>query len=116
MEQLNRIELRGTVGSIKVQTYSGKKVGRINLATSMAFKDKSGTPVIETQWHSVNAWEGKTIEDVDSIGKGDKLYVVGRVKYSKFTGTDGVDHYNTEIQALKLVRIDDEDELQIPCS
>ena len=69
MEQLNRIELRGTVGSIKVQTYSGKKVGRINLATSMAFKDKSGTPVIETQWHSVNAWEGKTIEDVDSIAK-----------------------------------------------
>ncbi len=113
---LNRIELKGVVGFVKTQTYSGKTVARITVATRTAFKDKSGNPVIETQWHSVNAWEGKNIEPLDGISKGDNLHVIGRVKYNKFTGSDGQDHYTTEIQAEKLSRIKDGEELQIPCS
>ena len=115
MEQLNRIELRGMVGSTKVQTFSGKRVNRFTVATSYAFKDKSGAPVIDTQWHNVNVWEGRALEDVDSIQKGDKVYVVGRVKYTKFLGQDGQEHYSTDIQAGKVMRFEDDD-MQIPCS
>ena len=112
----NKIELKGVVGFVKVQTFSAKKVARITLATKTAFKDKSGNPVIETQWHSINAWEGKTIENLDAIEKGDNLSITGRIKYNKFTGTDGQEHYTTEIQAEKLSHIKDGEELQIPCS
>ena len=103
------------VGSTKVQTFSGKRVNRFTVATSYAFKDKSGAPVIDTQWHNVNVWEGRALEDVDSIQKGDKVYVVGRVKYTKFLGQDGQEHYSTDIQAGKVMRFEDDD-MQIPCS
>lgn len=115
MEQLNRIELRGMVGNAKVQTYSGNKVLRFTVATSYAFKDKNGDAVIDTQWHSVSVWEGRALENVESIQKGDKVYVCGRVKYTRFIGQDGQEHNSTEIQAQKVLRFD-EDDMQIPCS
>ena len=115
MEQLNRIELRGMVGSTRVQAYSGKKVLRFTVATSYAFKDKNGEAVIDTQWHNVSVWEGRSLEDVDSIQKGDKVYVCGRVKYTKFLGQDAQEHFATEIQAQKVLRFEDDD-MQIPCS
>ena len=113
---LNKIELQGVVGFVKVQTYSNRKVARINLATKAAYKDKSGDPVIDVQWHSISAWEGKNIENLDSIQKGDNLHIIGRIKYNKFTGADGQDHYTTEIQTDKLAHIKEDSELEVPCS
>ena len=110
MEQINKIELRGLVGSVKLQEVAGKKVARISVATSMAYNDRSGTAVIDTQWHNVSAWEGKRISGVDKIQRGDRVWVTGRIRYKKFTGTDGQDHYSTEVLANRLTILDDEDE------
>ena len=57
MEQLNRIELRGTVGSIRLQTFSDNMVARLTLATNFAYKDKEGAATIDTSWHSILARE-----------------------------------------------------------
>ncbi|MBO4595843.1 MAG: single-stranded DNA-binding protein [Bacteroidales bacterium] len=115
MEQLNRIELRGMVGIARVQAFSGKRVLRFTVATNYAYKSQNGDAVIDTEWHNVNVWEGRALEDVDSIQKGDKVYVCGRLKYTKFIGQDGQEHNSTEIQASKVLRFDDDD-MQIPCS
>lgn len=112
MEQLNRIELRGLVGSVRVQTYEGSQVARINLATNVAYKDKDGAAVIETTWHNVSAWEGKGIQDLDQIRKGSKLYVVGRLRVQKYTGADGMDKVITDVLANRVVLIPDEEQLQ----
>ena len=56
MEQLNRIELRGTVGSVRLQTFNGNQMIRFTLATNYAFKDKEGMAVIDTAWHNIVAW------------------------------------------------------------
>ena len=108
--RINKIELRGLVGSVKLQEVAGKKVARISVATSMAYNDRSGTAVIDTQWHNVSAWEGKRISGVDKIQRGDRVWVTGRIRYKKFTGTDGQDHYSTEVLANRLTILDDEDE------
>ena len=113
MEQINRIELRGLVGSVKLQEVGEKKVARITVATAMAYNDRSGAAVIETQWHNVNAWEGKRIECLDRLKKGDKVWLFGRVRYNKFTGADGLEHNSTEIIANRLTIIDDDD--VFPC-
>ena len=113
MEQINRNELRGLVGSVKLQEVGGKKVARIAVATSMAYNDRNGAAVIDTQWHNVSAWEGKRVTCLDKVQKGDRVSVIGRVRYNKFTGMDGQDHYSTEIQANKLAILDDEDDF--PC-
>ena len=55
MEQLNKIELRGNVGNIRVQAVGENEVANFSLATNFAYKSKDGTPVIETTWHNITA-------------------------------------------------------------
>lgn len=112
MEQLNRIELRGIVGSVKVQNFNSTPVAHFTLATNIAYKDKDGSPVIETAWHSVTAWEGREIQCLESIVKGTKLYVCGRLRYQRVTGNDGVDRTFTDVLAKKIAVINDDEQLQ----
>ncbi len=64
MEQLNKVELRGIVGSVRVQSVADTKVANFSVATNNAFKSQAGAIVIETTWHNVVAWEGR-----DSVPK-----------------------------------------------
>ena len=110
MEQLNRIELRGVVGSVRLQTFEDARMARISLATNYAYKDRDGTAVIDTSWHNVVAWEGCYIHDLDKITKGSRLQVQGRIRYQKYTGVDGVDRIATDILASRLSLLPDDHE------
>lgn len=112
MEQLNRIELRGVVGSIRIQTFSENVMARMTVATNYAYKDKDGAAVIDTSWHNVVAWEGKNIQGLDKISRGTKVYVCGRLRYQKYTGADGVERVSSDIVAGKISIIDDPEPLQ----
>ncbi len=107
MEQLNRIEIRGMIGNLKLQTFSETVIARITIATNYAYKDKTGAAVIETSWHNIMAREGKYIKDLEKLQKGDKVYIQGRLRYQKVTGNDGVERMYTDIVASRLVVIDD---------
>ncbi len=112
MEQLNRIELRGVVGGIRLQTFEDSRMARISLATNYAYKDRDGTAVIDTSWHNVVAWEGRNIHGLDQIVKGTRLQVTGRLRYQKYTGMDGVDRIATDILASRISIIDDPEPMQ----
>ena len=112
MEQLNRIELRGIVGSSSVRTVGDKKVARFSLATDYIYKGKGGEPVIETSWHNVQAWEGKNIPDVSSIEKGAGLYVTGRYRVQKYQAPDGTDRTSYEVVADKVTFLDETPQMQ----
>lgn len=107
MEQLNKVELRGVVGSVRIQTFAQSRMARIGLATNYAYKDREGGAVIDTSWHNVIAWEGRNIQELEKIGKGTKLHVFGRIRYQTYTGTDGVDRTSTDIVANRILFIDD---------
>lgn len=112
MEQLNRIELRGTVGSIKTQEISGANVANFTVATNLAYRDKDGGAIIETTWHNVTAWESKDIQNLDRIKKGSRVHVVGRIRNQRFCGTDGVERTMYEVIARTVELIDDQEVLQ----
>lgn len=112
MEQLNRIEIRGMVGSVRLQTFSDNVMARMTVATNHAYKDKDGSPVIETSWHNVVAWEGKNIQGLDKISRGAKIHVIGRLRYQKYTGADGVERVSSDIVANKITIMDDSEPLQ----
>jgi single-strand DNA-binding protein len=113
MEQLNRVELRGVVGSVRLQTFEeNNRMARISLATNYAYKDRDGIAVIDTSWHNVIAWEGRSIHDLDKISKGTKLQVQGRIRYQKYTGVDGVDRIATDILASRLNIVNDPEPMQ----
>ena len=112
MEQLNRIELRGSVGSIRIQKISGTNVANFTVATNLAYRSKDGTPIIETTWHNVTAWEDNEIRDLDKLKKGCKVHVIGRLRCQRYTGTDGVERAMYEVAAKSLALIEDTEVLQ----
>lgn len=111
MEQLNRIELRGNVGNVKLQVVGDKLAARFTVATNYAYKDKDGTPVIETTWHNVNAWQGRGIVDLHDIKKGSKVYVSGRLRSQRFQGEDQMERSFYEIVPKTVALIDDKENL-----
>ena len=93
MEQLNRIELKGTVGSVYVKDFKKTKVTNFSVATNYVCTAKDGTPVIETTWHRVIAW------DCPEITKGSKVHVIGRLRANRYTDANGNQKFVYEVLA-----------------
>lgn len=106
MEQLNRIEIRGIVGSVRVQNVGNTKVANLSVATEYAFTTKDGGAVIETTWHYVTAWEGKDIQDLEQLKKGSGIHVIGRLHNRKYTTPDGIERITYDIVASKVEVVD----------
>lgn len=106
MEQLNRIELRGNVGNVRVSDVGGSKVARFSLATNFIYKGKDNEGVVETTWHNIVAWSGKGMPDFSIITKGAPIYVCGRLRTSKYTGNDGTEKTSYEVIAYKVEQAD----------
>lgn len=106
MEQLNRIELRGNVGNIRISEVGESKVARFSVATNFIYKGKDNEGVVETTWHNVVAWSGKGMSDFTAITKGAPVYVTGRIRTSRFTGSDGTEKTVYEVVASKIEVLD----------
>lgn len=106
MQFINRAELAGRVGSIRVTEVSGVKVARLSLATEQVFKGEDGSAYCDTDWHYITAWNGSGIAPVDTIAKGDFIRVKGRIRSTAYTSSDGIDRRVTDILAdtLEIIR------------
>ena len=105
---LNRMTLIGNLGiepDVRT-TPNGTQVGRLSIATTETWKDKTdGTTREVTEWHRVVLW-GRLAEIAGQyLHKGDKVYLEGKLKTRKWTGSDGSEHYTTEIHAQELVML-----------
>ena len=101
---INRVELLGRVGTEPELKYtqSGTAVTQLRLATDRRRQNGDS----ETDWHSVVAW-GKTAEVVNQfVGKGDRIFVAGRLSYSSYEGSDGQRRFRTEIHANEVIFLD----------
>jgi len=108
MEQINKIELRGNVGNVRLQNVGGKQVVRFSLATNYSYKAKNGDGVIETTWLNISAWEGKGMPDFSKIEKGSTVHVTGRIRSSKYTNSQGEERQSYEVSASQLSIEDDQ--------
>jgi len=111
MEQINRITLRGTIGSCRRQKFNDRNVVNFTMITSFAFKDKDGTAVIEDMWHNVTAWESRNIQDLEKLDKGTKVNVEGRLRVRLYINANGEERQITEVVASKLNIINNEEQL-----
>lgn len=104
MSSVNKVTLLGRLGKdpeIRV-TQSGDKVASLSLATSESWKDKSGTKQERTEWHRVVIF-GKLAEIVEKyVGKGDQIYLEGKLVTRKWQDKDGADRWSTEVQVTQI--------------
>lgn len=103
MEQhINRIEILGRVGTVRLNEFNGRKVINCSVVTEIFIKKSDGSVMSESTWHNVNAWEGTNIADLTRIQKGSVVKVTGRLRNNKYTGSDGTEKFYPEILAYSL--------------
>ncbi|MCD9046435.1 single-stranded DNA-binding protein [Luteimonas sp. MHLX1A] len=101
---INKVILVGNLGNDPDVKYTqgGMAVTTISLATSSVRKDKDGNQQERTEWHRVKFF-GKLGEIAgEYLRKGSQVYVEGSIRYDKFTGSDGVEKYFTDIVADEM--------------
>lgn len=95
---INCVELRGAVGTVRINETGEGRIARFSLATNYVYRASDGMPVIETTWHSCIAFEGGHVSGIDRIVKGAAVHLTGRIRYRRF-----VDINNAEINATEIV-------------
>jgi single-strand DNA-binding protein len=101
---VNKVILVGNLGNDPEIKYSqgGMAICTLSLATSSVRKDKDGNQQERTEWHRVKLF-GKLGEIAgEYLKKGRQVYIEGSIRYDKFTGTDGVEKYFTDIVADEM--------------
>ena len=101
---INKVEILGRVGVEPEMRYtqSGTAVTQLRVATDR--RRQNGDT--EADWHSVTCW-GKTAEAVNKfVGKGDRVFVSGRLSYSSYENGEGQRRFRTEIHAKEVIFLD----------
>ena len=108
MEHLNRIQIRGTVGAIRLSNIGGRAVANFSVCTEHFTKLPDGAVINETTWHQVVCWQSESSFNLIGLYRGQNVYVEGRVRHMKYTNTVGEEKVFSEIIASKLESVKDE--------
>ena len=101
---INKVELLGRVGTDPEMQYTpgGTAVTKLRLATDRYRKDAEN----DADWHNVVVW-GATAEAVNQyVGKGQRVYVAGRLVQNSWESDDGQRRHRTEVHASEVVFLD----------
>jgi len=108
---INKVTLIGNAGAepeLK-QLENGTLVCRLSLATNESYKDKAGEWQTQTEWHQVIFWRDLADRAAHQIKKGTLVYLEGKIGYRKYTGTDGVEKYATDIVCSTFRKLEKSD-------
>ena len=108
---VNKVTLIGNLGADPEvrTTQGGTVIGNLRLATTTRRKDRDGNWTDHTDWHRVTCF-GNMAENVSKYQKkGNRLYVDGRISYSKYTDRDGNERWSTDIIANEIKFLDRRD-------
>ena len=104
---LNKIMLIGNLGNDAETRFTTNNLGitSFSLATTHSYKGKDGNWVNETTWHNVI---GFSLPDYlkESLKKGKKFYVEGRLSKRDYTDKEGVKRYVTEVVSEKIINLE----------
>ncbi|EAM6792414.1 single-stranded DNA-binding protein [Salmonella enterica] len=99
---VNKVIIMGNVGQdpeVRVMN-SGDQVASLTIATSEVWNDKqTGEKKEQTEWHRITFWRKAAEIIAQYVKKGDKLYVEGKLQTRKYTDSNGVEKYATDIIA-----------------
>jgi single-strand DNA-binding protein len=81
-------------------TNTGTPVANLRVAVTQRVQDRDGTwRDGETSFHKVNVWRDQAQNLTDSLGKGDRVMVTGRLRQRAWETPEGEKRTTTEIDA-----------------
>ena len=98
---LNKCMIIGNLGRDPEMRYtpSGQAVTQFTVAVNRYYKDQQGERQEETEWFRVVAWGQQAEFAAESLRKGNKVYIEGRLQTRQWEGQDGQKRYTTELVA-----------------
>ena len=108
MRGVNRVVLIGNLGKEPdLQHLEGNiAVAKFPLATTETYKDKNGTLISQTEWHTVVLWRGLAELAQKYLHKGSLIYLEGRIRTRNWEDKDKNRRFSTEIVGDNLVMLD----------
>ena len=108
MRGVNKVILIGNLGKEPdLQYLEGNiAVAKFPLATTETYKDKSGTLISQTEWHTVVLWRGLAELAQKYLHKGSLVYIEGRIRTRNWEDKDKNKRFSTEIVGDNLVMLD----------
>ena len=98
---VNKVILIGNLGKDPEvrNAQDGSKIVSFSVATSESWKDKqSGERKDRTEWHRVVLFNDRLGEVAEKyLRKGSKVYIEGSLQTRKWTDTNNVERYSTEV-------------------
>jgi single-strand DNA-binding protein len=113
---VNKAILVGNVGKDPEIRHldGGTSVAKFTLATSDAYKNKSGELVKNTEWHNIVAWRQLAELAEKYIRKGSQIYVEGKITNRQYDDKDGNKRYITEVVADNIRLLGRKDDSPYP--
>jgi len=107
MAGINKVILIGNLGKDPEVRHleGGASVAHFTLATNEYYKDKQGTRVERTEWHSIAAWRGLAEMAEKYLKKGQQVYVEGKIRTRQYQDKDNQTRYITEIIADEITML-----------
>ncbi len=105
---LNQVMLIGNLGAAPDirASKTGGSVGTLSVATNETWFDKEANERKErTEWHRVVCFGRLAEVAQEYLGKGDKVFVQGRLQTRKWTDGEGVERYTTEIVCNEMMML-----------
>jgi len=101
MAGVNKVILVGNLGKDPEVRHleGGASVANFTLATTEAYKDKSGNRTEQTEWHNIVVWRGLAEVAEKYLKKGMTIYIEGKLRTRSWDDKDGHKRYTTEIVA-----------------
>ncbi len=101
MAGVNKVILIGNLGKDPELKYLEGNIARasFSLATSEAYKDKSGNRIDHTEWHNIVMWRNNAENAEKYLKKGTQIYVEGKIQTRQWTDKEGQKRNVTEIIA-----------------
>ena len=108
MRGVNRVVLIGNLGKEPdLQHLEGNiAVAKFPLATTETYKDKNGTLVSQTEWHTIVLWRGLAELAQKYLHKGSLVFIEGRIRTRTWEDKDKNRRFSTEIVGDNLVMLD----------
>ncbi|GMQ31452.1 single-stranded DNA-binding protein [Algoriphagus confluentis] len=107
MAGVNKVILIGNLGADPEVKYleGDKVVANISLATTEAYKDRSGNRVEQTEWHDLELWDQQAKIAEQYLKKGSQIYVEGKIKSDKWQDEQGQNRKKIRIRVLSFTML-----------
>ncbi len=83
-------------------TGNGTPVATLRVASNRRYTDRSAQQQEETTFLNVNVWRDLAENSAESLGKGDRVVVIGRVRVRNYENQQGQTVWVTEIEADEI--------------